>query len=78
MAKYSRLKAAGLPKTSAKFAKMAKGKSLPKISKTAPKNFTPKSFKNLNFSKYVKTKVPKVTKVKLIKTAIKKAKFSGF
>ena len=76
---FKKLKAAGLPKTSAKFTKMAKvGKLVfPKIkSVKIPKA---KSLPKLDFSKYAKTVKPiKAKKVTLIKRAIKKVKNVGY
>lgn len=66
------LKAAGLPKTSAKFAKVTKAPSIKTLSVKAPKVSAPKTFKTFDFSKFTKTKVPKSKKVALLKSKIKK------
>lgn len=67
------LKAAGLPKTSFKFTKAIKAPSIKIASIKAPKFSAPKSFKSFDTSKITKgIKLPKVTKLKVMKLAIKK------
>ena len=73
MATFIKMKQTGLPKASAKLAKLI---SLPKVKATKiklpnlSKSKTPSSF---NFSKFTKTaKLPKSKKVTLLKKAIKK------
>lgn len=72
---FTKLKNAGLPKTSAKFAAFTKAPKMPKISIKRPKvskGSLPKSF---DFSKMTKVaKLPKTPKVSIIKRAIKKVK----
>lgn len=69
-----KLKAAGLPRMSAKIARMGR---LPKLSKTTtPKVHTPKgkTYKPFNFSKFTKAVKIKSPKVVAIKRVIKKLK----
>jgi hypothetical protein len=72
---FTKLKNAGLPKASAKFASLTKAPKLPKISIKQPKVTKANLSKSFDFSKMTKVaKLPKTPKVSIIKRAIKKVK----
>lgn len=74
MATFKNLKAAGLPKISAKFAKFAAPFKSPSISIKQPKIPSEKTPASFNFAKFSKiAKLPKAPKVAVLKMAIKKA-----
>ena len=72
------LKAAGLPKASAKFTKL---KSAPKFSLSSikrPKDISMKKPKDFNFSKFTKTPKLKKQKMSVLKKAVKAKKPIGY
>jgi hypothetical protein len=76
---FTKLKNAGLPKTSAKFASFTKAPSIKQPSIKAPKLSTTKQPKAFNYSSITKlTKLPKSPKVTILKKAVKKAKAFKF
>jgi len=77
---FTKIKSAGLPKTSAKLAKAAAvNKKMPSFSMPKPKNLDSKMPKPIDVSKFTKTvKLPKSPKVAVLKKAIKKAKNVGY
>lgn len=72
---FTKLKSAGLPRTSAKFTKLAKARKPFSLSAIKPKVPTDKKLKDYDFNKFTKApKLPKAAKLAIVKKAIKKAK----
>ena len=69
---FKPLKLTGLPKASAKLSAVGKAPKISKPSLAKVKVPATKSFKDFNFAKFSKVKIPKVAKVKALKRAIKK------
>ena len=75
---FKKLKAAGLPKASARFAKLKSAPKLPSFKIKQPKNIPMKTPKDFNFAKFIKTPKLKNQKMSVLKKAVKAKKPIGY